>query len=202
MTDEDTDFDDPFSDLEDDADDSDPKGEEGDGSSDAADSAKDKSKPARPAPGTKPTVDPTLEALAAMGLTKLKEDWIATARAEGVVAVDFDSIPMEGLDEAARDKFVATAKAAEASERARLEAMGFVYSPGQSAAEAAAAAEDSKDAAAAIAWGIGGPITIPATGKQENDKAIAEAAQRGDVRGVIGNLSGLGDFFMKGKRDA
>lgn len=156
---------------------------------------------AKPAPAAEPAaVDPATAQLAQIGLKSLKDSWVNEAKAAGYNAADFDSIGMVALDESGRAAFLEAAKASHATELESLQARGFVYAPGQTQAEAEAAALDNQDKAQEIAWGRFGPPSIAVEGDQETSDRIAERAAKGDVTGVIASMPGLGTFVVKGKR--
>lgn len=189
------DEDDPFGDS---VDDDRPDPDEAAAAAAAADEAARVAAAAKPAEPAK--VDPSVEVLAKIGLDSLKNSWITEAKAAGVTAANFDSIGLTGLDETAKATFLETAKANHDTEIKRLADLGFVYDPGKTQEQKDQEAADAKESEQQVAWGSFGPPSIAeTTGDAKVDEKIAAAAQRGDVRGVIGALPGLDKFmFRKG----
>ena len=138
-------------------------------------------------------------ALLNAALGTLRSEWVDKAKAAGYAAADFDSIGLKGFTEAARDEFLAEAKASHEAQVKRLEALGFHYDPNKSAADAAAQAQAAADAAAQDAWGPTGPPTT-ATEGEVADEAVRQSVKAGDTMGTIRALAGLGDFVLKGRK--
>lgn len=134
-------------------------------------------------------------------ITALKSSWSVDAVKEFPLA-NVEAIPLTGIDDAAREKFMTEVKARHEAEEARLAAAGYVRTDaeGKPIVAAIEQAAETADVEKAKEWGapVGGSDSQPAP-SAELQREILESARQGP-RQVIDVLFGrtkIQDYMLR-----